>query len=137
MPLGYEFSLYSYGPFDSEVLSDLQTAETLDVLDTEIEYYPGGYKYDIRSGEKAEKAKRFAKEFLETHRDDIGWVASNFAGRSATDLELLSTIVYVNGEQSTDDRDELVEQVQKVKPHFSIDQIQRYVQWLDGKGLLS
>ena len=29
VPLGYHFSLYSYGPFDSDVLSDLGTAVRL------------------------------------------------------------------------------------------------------------
>ena len=29
VPLGYHFTLYSYGPFDSDVLADLASAEVL------------------------------------------------------------------------------------------------------------
>ena len=40
VPLRYEFSLYSYGPFDSDVLADLQTAVELQILDSTVEHYP-------------------------------------------------------------------------------------------------
>ena len=44
VPLGYRFTLYSYGPFDSDVLSDLGTAVQ----------YLGGYGYRIRKSDRAE-----------------------------------------------------------------------------------
>src|SRR5437762_2069026 len=94
VPLGYEFSLYSYGPFDADVLSDLQTAENLAVISAAIQHYSGGYKYDIRPSEKSLKAKELVKDFLKEYRDDIAWVTTAFASRSAVELELLSTIVY-------------------------------------------
>ena len=42
VPLGYHFTLYSYGPFDSGVLSDLSTAETLKAVESSVVYYGGG-----------------------------------------------------------------------------------------------
>jgi uncharacterized protein YwgA len=74
VPLRYNFSLYSYGPFDSDVLSDLQLGENMGVLRAGIEYYSGGYRYDIRPDEKALKAKELAKEFLAEYKQDIDWV---------------------------------------------------------------
>jgi hypothetical protein len=135
--LGYYFTLYAYGPFDSDVLADLQTAESMDVLHTEVEYYPGGYKYDIRPGEKKEKAKSFAGDFLTAHRKDIEWVAAKFGGRPAAELELLSTIAFVNQEEGISSRDELIERVKSVKPHFSRRQIGREANWLSSEGLLN
>jgi len=137
VPLGYYFTLYAYGPFDSDVLSDLQTAESMDVLHTEIEYYPGGYKYDIRPGEKAGRSKGSAEDFLATHKKDIEWVAAKFGSRLAADLELLSTIAFVNQEEEIRDRDELIERVKLVKPHFSRRQIGREFDWLSGEKLLN
>jgi hypothetical protein len=137
VPLGYYFTLYAYGPFDSDVLADLQTAEGMDVLHAEVEYYPGGYKYDIRPGEKAEKAKSYAGDFLAAHRKDIDWVAAKFGSRLAADLELLSTIAFVNQEEGVSSRDELIERVKLVKPHFSRRQIGREVEWLSGEKLLN
>ena len=32
VPLGYNFSMYSYGPFDSDVLADLSTAEAMNLV---------------------------------------------------------------------------------------------------------
>ena len=42
VPLNYQFSLYSYGPFDSDVLADISAAERLDVLKSSTVYYPSG-----------------------------------------------------------------------------------------------
>jgi hypothetical protein len=137
VPLGYSFSLYSYGPFDSEVLSDLQTAEGMSVLSTEIQYYPGGYKYDIRPGEKAERAKALAGSFLGEYQKDVDWVASKFGSRSAADLELASTITYVSEEEGIEDRGDLIERVKLVKPHFSHAQIRSQLDWLLSERLLS
>ena len=47
VPLNYQFSLYSYGPFDSDVLSDISSAERLNVLKSTTIYYPSGIGYDI------------------------------------------------------------------------------------------
>jgi hypothetical protein len=137
VPLGYRFSLYSYGPFDSDLLSDLQTAESMDVLNTKIEYYTGGYKYDIRPGEKGERAKVIADTFLSEYEEDITWVAKKFGRRLAAELELLSTIVYVNCEQGLETRRDLIERVKLVKPHFSFEQIERQVDWLRSERLLN
>jgi len=137
VPLGYNFSLYSYGPFDSEVLSDLQTAESMSVLHTEIQYYPGGYKYDIQPGEKGEKAKANASPFIAEHQRDIDWVSNKFGRWPAADLELASTIAYVSEEEGIEDRDELIERVKLVKPHFSHKQIRSQLDWLVSEQLLN
>jgi uncharacterized protein len=135
--LGYEFTLYSYGPFDSDVLSDLQTAENMAVLRAGVEYYPGGYKYDIQPDEKAASAKALAKDFLAEHKQDIEWVAKTFGSRTSADLELLSTIIYIHEEMASDNHARLAEQVKLVKPHFTITQIERQVRWLEDQNLLS
>ncbi len=95
VPLRYEFSLYSYGPFDSDVLADLQTAVELQILDSTVEHYPGGFRYLIREGHNAARAEEYSEEFLADHRDAIRWAATILAPRSAAELELTSTIVFV------------------------------------------
>lgn len=136
VPLGYSFTLYSYGPFDSDVLSDLQTAETMGVLSADIEYYSGGYRYHIQPDENGKRAKHVAKTFLEDHRKDIEWVTKKFGSRTASDLELLSTIVYINSEEGIKKRRVLVERVKSVKPHFSESHIDRQIDWLEENQLL-
>lgn len=136
VPLQYEFSLYSYGPFDSEVLSDLQAAENLDILQTDIEYYPGGYRYRIGPAEKSDRAKELAREFLDKYRKDVEWVAHLFGNRSASDLELLSTILFVYDEGEIDNHNDLADKVNSIKPHFPHSQISSQIEWLDKSGLL-
>ena len=64
-------------------------------------------------------------------------MTKKFGHRAATDLELLSTIVYVNEEQKIKNRKVLAERVKLVKPHFSESQIERQIQFLDDDGLLN
>lgn len=137
VPLEYTFSLYSYGPFDSEVLSDLQTAESMGVLYSGVEHYPGGYKYDIRPAEKSQKVKELTKEFLTKYKKEIEWVTQVFGNRSAADLELLSTILFVHEEERINDNQKLLERVNSIKPHFSLSQIAGQIHWSRERGLLN
>jgi uncharacterized protein len=137
LPLGYKFTLYSYGPFDSDVLADLQTAENMGVLRAGVDYYPGGYKYDIQPDEKSATAKALARDFLAQYKQDIDWVARTFGGRNSPDLELLSTIVYVHQHRGISDPEDLTDQVKSVKPHFNVAQIRQQVEWLAINGLLN
>ena len=64
-------------------------------------------------------------------------MTKKFGHRSATDLELLSTIVYINDDQKIKNRKVLAERVKLVKPHFSESQIERQIEFLDAEGLLN
>src|ERR1035438_8492020 len=57
VPFGYRFTLYSYGPFDSNVLADLGTAESLGAVHSTVAYYSGGYGYNIQKAERADAAQ--------------------------------------------------------------------------------
>ncbi|MBW1708395.1 MAG: hypothetical protein JRJ73_00725 [Deltaproteobacteria bacterium] len=135
VPLGYNFRLYTYGPFDSEVLNDLDYAVTLGGLESQVVYYPSGYGYKIDLGEKAEEMKQNAKDFLKQYNEEIDWVLDKFGQYSATDLELISTISYVNRNlaergQKTD-INELSQRVSTIKPRFSIEKIKEKAESLN------
>jgi uncharacterized protein len=140
VPLGYSFTLYSYGPFDSDVLSDLDAAEAINAVKTEVEYYSGGYGYRIEPAIGADNAKRRAADFLTRHERDINWVITQFRHLSAAQLELASTIVYSDREASLKAEDLtlklLAKRVQDIKPHFPIEQILAMTNDLDGRAVL-
>lgn len=71
VPLGYRFSLYSYGPFDSDVLADLDTAESVDGVKSSVVYFQGGYGYKIEPGARAERLTELGGEFLASHQPDL------------------------------------------------------------------
>jgi uncharacterized protein len=140
VPLGYRFTLYSYGPFDSSVLSDLSTAETLRAVQSNLTYYSGGYGYQIRQGEHGDSVMKAGQEFLNRYQESIDWVLQEFGSHGSADLELESTIIYVDREAARKSETLSIEllgqRVRDVKPHFAEDYIREKVSQLTSKGLL-
>lgn len=135
VPLGYRFTLYSYGPFDSDVLADLETAESLGVVDSIVVGYSGGYGYQIKEGQNARWLQERSSEFLRDHDEDIRWVSDRFGSLSSAQLELVSTIIYVDREEDFP-FDEIVQTVKEIKPHFPLEQIERFTRSLEVDGLI-
>jgi hypothetical protein len=140
VPLGYRFTLYSYGPFDSDVLADLGTGESLNVLETTPIVYSGGYGYQIRPGSRTQWVQTRAEHFLRRHSGDVGWLFDTFGGLNSGELELVSTIVFVDREAHRLMQhltiDEFGTRVHEIKPHFSEGQVQAYARRLLTDGLL-
>ena len=134
--LGYNFSLYSYGPFDSDVLSDLGTAVRLNVLKEGIVYYSSGTGYEYQPGSDIGSARDFASDFLTKNTSNIQWAVDTFGGKTAGELELLSTAFFVAKYQNPTDIKHLIDQVELIKPHFTRDQIQSGVEELISMNLL-
>lgn len=127
VPLGYRFSLYSYGPFDSNVLYDLSVAESLGGVVSKTALYSGGYGYEITVGGKAKWLKGRAEKFVDKYEKDVRWVMHNFGGFTSSQLELVSTIVYVDREAAASGRklsmQHLARRVHEIKPHFNEQEI--------------
>ena len=141
VPLGYDFSLYSYGPFDAAVLSDLGDAETLGLVKEDVVRYPVGYGYRIKSAVSGEELRQFGGRLLQKHKQDADWVIAEFGHLNAAELELESTIVYTDREAYRSDEknlsiSQLAGRVRDVKPHFSVEQIVHHAESLKSKGLL-
>jgi uncharacterized protein len=140
VPLGYSFSLYSYGPFDSDVLADLDSTEAVGGIKTDVVYYSGGYGYRIEPGPRPAAAKKWGMSFLDEHEADIDWVLAQFGNLGSAQLELASTIIYSDREANARSEaitvDQLTQRVQAVKPHFSNTQIRNMVLDLNGRGFL-
>ena len=141
VPIGYHFTLYSYGPFDSDVLADLDTAEALGAVQASVSYYPGGYGYEIRPAGQCESAKQLAVQFLNQHETAIASVIDEFGNLSPAELELASTIVYIDREASSNQEqlhnEELVQRVRDVKPRFTEEQVRNQVSVLNEKKFLA
>lgn len=138
--LGYNFSLYSYGPFDSAVLSDLGDGEAFGVLKEDIVPYPSGFGYKISCVLEPEQLAEVGGDLLERCRADVDWIIEEFGSRSAADLELASTLVYADREALAAEEQisaaELARRVQEVKPRFNNAYILRQAESLKRKDLL-
>ena len=140
VPLGYRFTLYSYGPFDVSVLSDISSAETFGGIVSKTVLYPGGYGYEISPASKSRAVKAMASNFIKKYGPDINWAIEQFGELGSADLELLSTIVYVDREsaeaKARQSADSLAERVQEIKPHFKKSYVQSKVTYLEEEHLL-
>jgi hypothetical protein len=140
VPLPYTFRLYTYGPFDSHVLEDLQYAESLGAIRSTLVAYPGGYGYQLQAGPEADKVEERASDFVNKHRESITWVLQEFGNRTAIDLEMASTLIYIDrtfaDKGSKVQIAELAKSVHDVKPHLTTDVIEREARRLKESGLL-
>jgi hypothetical protein len=140
VPLPYSFRLYTYGPFDGDVLEDLQYAESLGAIKSTGVSYPGGYGYEFRVGPQAGRLEGQASEFVSQQQENIDWVLNEFGNRSALDLEMASTLVYIDhalaGQGTTVSITDLAKKVHAVKPHLLIDAIEMEAQKLSERGYL-
>jgi uncharacterized protein YwgA len=140
VPLEYRFTLYSYGPFDSNVLSDLDFAESFGGLQSDLILHSNSYTYEIEPSNKSDAMKAWAADFIKHYENDFSWVVDEFGNRKSGDLELLSTIVYVDRE-SEETRERLsptaiVQKVHDVKPQFEESYIREKVNDLASLDLL-
>jgi uncharacterized protein len=140
VPLGYRFTLYSYGPFDSEVLSDLSVAEALEAVESEVELYSGGYGYRIRPAQNAKWLEEGSEKLLKKYEKDIGWVIRRFGSFNSAELELVGTIIYVDREaRSPKDKiglNQIAMLVHEVKPHFTTEKVLQYARRLADESIL-
>lgn len=140
VPLGYTFTLYSYGPFDSDVLADLDFAEAVGAVTSQQVIFSGGYGYQIKSGPTANLVEKRSNEFVKKYNADIDWVVKTFGTLTSAELELTSTIVYVDRESAHARQsisiDDLAARVHEIKPHHSIERIKQHATDLLGSGVL-
>ncbi len=140
VPLRYNFSLYSYGPFDAAVLSDLGIAEALGLVKEDVVAYQVGYGYQIRTAVSDKELRQFGGQLLHEHDKDADWVIGEFGNLNAADLELESTIVYTDREAYRSDEKlsiaELSRRVRDVKPHFTKEKVVFHAESLRNKHLL-
>lgn len=141
VPLGYEFSIYTYGPYSQTVMSDIEYAEFSDYINiSSITYSPDIAGYQINSTETGNKRLEMDKDFLDTYRNEIDQAISAFGRKSAKDLELYSTIVFVVATFMKEGLDasasSVCNTVKEIKPRFSNDVISAAYDDLDSKKLL-
>lgn len=120
---GYEFELYSYGPFDSQLLGDLDLVEHWGaVAVTRVNNSFGGYH--IRPMKNVDSIRNRAKEFLGDTKTKkaIKDLVSTYGAMTARDLELRATTVYVSlslrDKSESCSKEEICALVSQIKPKF-------------------
>lgn len=139
---GYTFELYSYGPFTSQVLHDLDFVEHLGGVEISV-VNSGKGGFHIKPGEKIEFLLDKGKDFLSNHLvgDAFLKLVNQFGSYSASELELRSTIIYIDREirdqeSNPPDYERIFMLVKEVKPKFSDEEIQKAIDELRSKNYI-
>jgi hypothetical protein len=142
VPLGYNFWLYTYGRFDSDVLSDLWQLESLGAVKSHMVTFVSGsgYGYEFTPGPEQAAVRELAGDKHVTYREAMRWALQELAPRTEADLELISTIVFADREAVRERQQmsfaELCRQVKAVKPRFAEGYILDNIKELAEKELL-
>lgn len=130
---GYSYTLYTYGPYSSDLARDLNIVEGYGGVETTY-YGPCGGGYDIRKGPAAEQLIRRAAGFIEEIAPALDGLIADYGNSFARDLELRSVVLLMAAPGRT--TEDIVRLVHEVKPHFSMDQIESACRELEARGYL-
>jgi uncharacterized protein len=136
--LGYEFKLYTHGPFSAEVLNDLDYTQSLGGV--QINYVQSG-GYEISPGVENESLRDRAHNFLVDKEQILEKAIEEFGRFSAKELELHSTIIFVDQDikqtGQSFPRERFVLLVSEIKPHFTKESIEIALDRLKRKGYVT
>lgn len=136
---GYDFPLYTYGPYSSELSSDLDTLAAMHGVRVVPDDRQGGYL--ITPGERSASIRALAGDFLRANDQAITETVAVFGTMTAKELELRATCVFAHRDAQRRRRPlaraELVQVVHEIKPHFPRAQIDTAVAELAARGYVT
>lgn len=107
----YDFSFYNYGVYSQELSRDIAEAARYDFID--VSYDAWANAYSITPSTSFDENKRFVPEFY-SYR-----LCEDALGRTAKELELITTIMFVCEEEKISDQRKIIERVLELKPKFT------------------
>ncbi len=139
VPCGYSFTLYIHGPFCSDIMNDLDYVNALNGVEVEFEQNMNGYR--ITPGSSGGEIKEKAQDFLSSYNYYVEKILEDFGSMRARDLELRSTIVFIDRDARISgrkfDRNRFIEEIKGIKPHFSVREIELALTELESKNYIA
>lgn len=142
IPLGYDFSLYTYGPYTSEVFQDLDAVESLEGVQVRsIETGYGGYEIIPGSGKGNTIIRSKGKAYLESDplKTTLDSLIKDFGGFTARDLELRATLIFIDRDlkgTSQHTMDNLAALLHEIKPKFPLHEIKQVIEEMKENGFV-
>ncbi|MCL1808702.1 MAG: hypothetical protein FWG42_02920 [Clostridiales bacterium] len=141
VPLGYSFEIYTYGPYSSEAMSEIDHASQNGYISVLGVTFPSGvYGYSITCDSKGEMLLT-ESPVISAYQTQINVIVHAFSGKTAKELELLSTIVYIALMHDKNDwgmsEEDICASVQDVKPQFTLSEISANYRFLLDNQFLS
>lgn len=133
VPLGYHFEIYTYGPYSSVVMDEIDYARQCGLINVESLTYPTGqFGYQIKCNESG-KETAAKSALVSKYNTEINEIMSEFGDKKASELELLSTIIFVATVYKLNGKKEIIDLVGKIKPKFETEYIDEKYEYLKEK----
>lgn len=131
VPLNYDFKIYTYGPYSSEVTEELDFARQSGLLDIKWTGFPNGlHFYSISALNKG--ATQYDAQ--------IDSIMTVFGEKTAKELELLSTVLFVQRAKENNklkkDKTTICRSVAAIKPRFSEKEVEAGYDFMKGHNYL-
>lgn len=114
--LGFPYILYKYGPFSFDLNDELTALRANLLLEVKPEEPYGSHLYPSAH---AERYLALYPRTLAAHRVALEHVAALLGGKSVTELERITTMLYATRERAGATDEELVARVREIKPHIT------------------
>ena len=138
VPLGYDYDIYTYGPYSPVVAGDVNYAADFDVIQLVSSSNHTGY--ELRVTKQTPDIISNEKDFIEEHGQSISTVIELFGEKTTRDLELITTIIYFYSLRLFLNKDTSVvpitERVKAIKPRFETEIIEAEYEYLESLGIL-
>jgi uncharacterized protein YwgA len=116
VPLNFDFILYKYGPYSFGLSDEIVAMRADSLLSLTPAAVPYGPK--LAPGELTEQLKRRFPKTLEKLTPKIDYVAEKLGNKNVTELEALTTLLFVHLKEHVTDPDLKIKRLQELKPHI-------------------
>lgn len=116
VPLGFGFTLYKHGPYSFDLRDHLAAMRADSYLEVKPRPYPYGPSLVPTTRAQSLITRSAA---VERYRGLIDWVAATVGGRPVSELERLTTALYIKLRMPEATETERAKQIHELKPHVS------------------
>lgn len=131
VPSGYEYSLYTYGPYCSELTSDVEFVSAMGAIQL-CQTHRG---FVINLSDKSDMITQKSTDFINEHKEQFDDLIEKFGKFNARELELRSTLIFLARSEKMSKK-LLGLQLAELKPYFAEDEISNTIDELCDLGVI-
>ncbi len=118
-PIDYDFILYKHGAFSYDLRDELTEMRADGFLSIEIN--PSPYGPSLAISESGQRLYDKYRENVSQYDPNIDFIATNLGAKGVTELERISTALYVCKKDNIFDIEECASRINELKRHVTID----------------
>ncbi|MBI3894353.1 MAG: hypothetical protein HY313_00330 [Acidobacteria bacterium] len=130
LPLGFQFILYKHGPFSFDLRDELTSMRADGLLELSPNTQP--YGPTLRPSDRGDILLKRYRDILAQFADTITRAANELANKNVSELERLTTALYVTKrEMPQDTAEKRAERIRQIKPHIPFDKALQAIDAVD------